>query len=70
MIQTLILHDKPAVKIHAFAVVPSPSGKCSLYNCEGDKVWIPNSLCKYDAEHKTLLIEEWFYNKLVSEGKL
>ena len=66
----LILHSKPAVKIKAYAVIPSPKGKATLYNCEGDKVWIPDNLCRFNAEKKELLIEEWFYNKLVSDKKL
>lgn len=44
------------------ATIEWESGKAVLYNCEGDKVWIANSIHYYDENTKTLEIPEWFYN--------
>jgi hypothetical protein len=63
-----ILNDNPAVVIEAVRVVKGD--KASLFNCEGDEVWIPNSLHSYNESEQELTIEQWFYNKLVTEGKL
>lgn len=65
---SITLNDKPAVKITATDVWDN--GKSVLYNCEGDKVWIPKKVSHYMKEEKALIIEQWFYNKLVAEKKL
>lgn len=59
----LILNDQPAVKIFARRLVDKPAFKAVLYDCEGDKKWIPRKVSKYNDKDGTLLIEEWFYNK-------
>lgn len=66
----VVLHGKTAVKIKATKIGNSKSGLSSLYDCEGDNVWIPNSVCWYDSFVDTLVIEEWWFNKAVNEGKL
>lgn len=58
----------PAVKINAKLVVRGK--KSNLYYCEGDEVWIPNSLCQYDDKNKELLIQEWKYEQMVEDGEL
>lgn len=66
-----VLHDdKPAVKIDAVLIREAPSGKSALYDCEGDEVWVPHSVSNYNPDQETLIIQEWFYNQLVEEGKL
>jgi len=47
-----------------------PNTKAILYDCEGDKVWIPRSIHTYDEDKQTVLVEEWWYNLQVKEGKL
>lgn len=42
----------------------------TMYDCEGDEIWIPNSLHEYNKEDGTIIIAGWFYEKLVKEGKL
>lgn len=64
----ITLNDKTAVKIKAKLIWQSD--KTNLYDCEGSRVWIPKKLSYYDENEKTLIIEEWFYNKLVKEKKL
>ena len=64
----LLLNDKPAVKV--FALKVQAVGQASLYDCEGDEVWVPNSVCQYNESEETLLIEEWWYVKATREGKL
>ena len=36
--------------------------KATLYDCEGDKIWIGNSIHYYDKKEQLLEIPEWFYN--------
>jgi len=60
----IFLHGKPAVKVHAKVVLWGNTSTSQLYNIDGDKRWIPNKLCAYNDEEKTLIIEDWFYHKL------
>ena len=68
MMNIIVLNDKPAVKIKA--QLEWDNGKSILYNCEGDKVWIPKKVSQFNKEEGTLTIEKWFYDKLVAEKKL
>ena len=63
----MFLHGKRAVKVNANHVMWGVGEKAKLYNIDGDERWIPNSLCEYNKEEKTLVIEEWFYNKMFNE---
>lgn len=65
----MFLNGKPAVKVNAVFVLwgVSKNGKNKLYNIDGDKKWVPNSVCSYNAKEKTLLIEEWYYKKLFED---
>jgi hypothetical protein len=60
----VFLHGKRAIKVNAKIVLWGVTSKAKLYNIDGDERWIPNSLCEFDEKENTLLIEEWFYNKL------
>ena len=62
MIKSVLFKGKPAYKISATLI--TKLDKASLYDCEGDERWIPNSVCKYNAQDKSLVIIEWFYNKI------
>ena len=75
----ITLNDKPAVKVNAEKVVWGNTNKASLYDIDGDEEWIPKSLCKFTQTgdpHSTekgnipgtLVIAEWFYNKLFPNG--
>ena len=66
--ENLVVNNQPAVKIKARLI--KKYDRFGFYNCEGDKVSIANSCCEYNDKDKTLLIQEWLYNRLVSEGKL
>jgi len=63
----IFLHGKRAVKVNAKMVMWGITDKARLYDIDGDKRWIPNSLCKYDEKEGALVIEEWFYNKIFEE---
>lgn len=54
--------DKPAVKIFAKSLVNKPENNAILFDCEGDKVWIPRSTVKV-LDRETILIQEWFYKQ-------
>ena len=56
------VNDKPAVKIFAKALVNKPENNAILFDCEGDKVWIPRSTVKV-LDRETILIQEWFYKQ-------
>jgi hypothetical protein len=56
------LNDKPAVKIFAKKLVDKPNNKAILFDCEGDKIWLPRSTVKV-IDSKTILIEEWIYKQ-------
>jgi len=60
----MFLHGKRAIKVNAQIVLWGVASKAKLYNIDGDERWIPNSLCEFDEKENTLIIEEWFYNKL------
>lgn len=56
------VNDKPAVKIFAKALVNKPENNAILFDCEGDKVWIPRSTVKV-INKETILIQEWIYKQ-------
>ena len=57
----IFLHKKPAVKIKAKLL--RTWDHSNLYDCEGDKKWIPDKVCKYDDNEKTIIISQWWYDK-------
>jgi hypothetical protein len=44
------------------AIIIKPLDKATLYDCEGDKIWIANSIHFYHLKENLLEIPEWFYN--------
>jgi hypothetical protein len=60
--QNFTVNDKPAVKIFAKALVNKPENNAILFDCEGDKVWLPRSTVKI-IDKETILIQEWMYNQ-------
>jgi hypothetical protein len=60
----IFLHGKNVVKVNAKKVMWGMTTRAQLYNIDGDEKWVPNSLCEYNDKEKSLIIEEWFYNKL------
>jgi hypothetical protein len=44
-----------AIKLKSFYI-------STLYDCEGDKICIGNSIHYYDEKQRLLEIPEWFYN--------
>lgn len=56
------VNDKPAVKIFARALVDKPDNNAILFDCEGDKVWLPRSTIKV-VDRETILIQEWMYKQ-------
>lgn len=57
-----VVNDKPAVKIFGKPIIDSSKYKSILFDCEGDKKWIPRSICKYSGDG-TILVQEWWYNQ-------
>jgi len=58
---TLTLNEKPATKITAERI--KQSEKAIYLDCEGDYEWFPKQYIKYNHEEKTVVIEDWLYNK-------
>jgi hypothetical protein len=54
------VNGKPAFKIFADKV--KAFDKATLFDCEGDRVWLPNSSFTI-LDDKTILIQEWIYNE-------
>ena len=61
MLKQVLLEGKPAYKISATRFLKRPKACC--YICEGDEIWVPNSVCKYNGENSTLLVLDWFYRQ-------
>jgi hypothetical protein len=71
------LHGKPAIKVNAARVTWGSTSKSKLYNIDGDKEWIPNSLCEFTPDSDsntvgdtpgTLVVVEWKYNQMFPNG--
>jgi hypothetical protein len=60
----MFLNGKRAVKVNAKPIMWGASNKARLYNIDGDEKWVPRSISKYNEKEGTLIIEEWFYDKL------
>lgn len=56
------VNDKPAVKIFAKALVDKPENNAILFDCEGDKVWLPRSTVKV-INRETILLQEWIFKQ-------
>jgi len=56
------VNGKPAVKIFAKALVNKPGHNAILFDCEGDKTWLPRSCVKI-IDNETILLQEWMYNQ-------
>jgi hypothetical protein len=69
MSRDVTLHGKRAVKVNAETVMWGVSEKAQLFNIDGEERWVPKSLSEYNEKEKTLIIEEWFYNKIFKDGK-
>lgn len=84
MISEITLNGKPAVKVNAKQILWGNTNRAQLYDIDGDKRWVPFSVSKFEKSkqsqeqldrgfHKgdvtgTLIIEQWFYNKLFPNG--
>jgi len=51
------VNGKPAVKIFAKALVNKPGHNAILFDCEGDKTWLPRSCVKI-IDPDTILLQE------------
>lgn len=60
MATNLTVNNQPAVKI--FARKLKELDKSILFDCEGDKVWLPKSCIKV-VTRETILIQEWMYKQ-------
>ncbi len=54
------VNNKPAVKIYARQL--KALDKAILFDCEGDKVWLPKSGVK-KIDNETILVQEWLYKQ-------
>lgn len=61
MIKQVLLEGKPAYKIKAVQIAQTP--RAILFDCEGDDIWIPKSVCKPVPQDETVVILDWWYNK-------
>jgi hypothetical protein len=64
----IIVDGQSATRITATVI--KEYEKATLYDCEGDEVWVPHSVSRYNAEEEELDIQDWFFQKLENEGKL
>ena len=62
--QLLEVNNKPAVKI--FGRKLSETQNSYLFDCEGDKVWLPKSTVKI-IDKETILVQEWIYKQKFDE---
>lgn len=62
----IIVHDKPAVRVNAKFL--EKRGKAIHLDLEGDKKWIPLSLCNFNEKNETVDIQEWFYKTIFPNG--
>lgn len=44
------------------AILLKKLDKATLFDCEGDKEWFPNSCYNYNEKEQLLEIPEWLYN--------
>lgn len=58
--QLLEVNNRPAVKI--FAKKLNQTQNSILFDCEGDKIWIPKSCVKI-LTPETILVQEWMYKQ-------
>lgn len=56
------VNDKPAIKMFATTLVNKPENNAILFDCEGDRVWLPKSTVKV-IDRNTILIQEWIYKQ-------
>jgi hypothetical protein len=63
-----VLNGRPAIKVNAKHVMWGATDKAMLYDIDGDQKWVPRKVSKFNKQEGTLLIEEWFYNKLFPKG--
>lgn len=61
-----IVNDKPAIRVKAEFI--DQRGKAIYLDIEGDKKWIPLSLCEYNEDNGTVDIVEWFYKTIFPNG--
>ena len=54
------VNDKPAYKILASKL--KEFDKAILFDCEGDKVWLPKSCIKI-IDRDSILIQDWLYKQ-------
>lgn len=62
MLNHFEVNGKPAVKIFAKALVNKPENNAILFDCEGDKVWIPKSCVKI-VDSESILLQEWMFKQ-------
>lgn len=60
--QLLEVNGLPAVKILAKKLAAPEKSKAILFDCEGDKHWIPKSVHRIIGK-ESIMVQEWFYNK-------
>ena len=54
------INGKPATRIKGILV--ENNRLASLFDCEGDKIWLPNSTVR-DNEDGTIDIQDWIYKQ-------
>jgi len=57
---TLQINNQPAVKILARKL--KELDRAILFDCEGDKVWLPKKCVKI-IDNDTTLVQEWIYKQ-------
>lgn len=63
--QLLEVNGRAAVKILAKKLADPKNSKAILFDCEGDKHWIPKSVHKI-IDKETIMVQQWFYKQNLS----
>lgn len=66
MYGVISVNGDPATRIKAHRL--KETEKAIYLDCEGDKHWIPKTLCKYDHNNGTVDIKDWYYKKIFPNG--
>ncbi|PKP11988.1 MAG: hypothetical protein CVU09_00370 [Bacteroidetes bacterium HGW-Bacteroidetes-4] len=60
------VNGKPAIRVNAKELTKNE--KAFYFDLDGDKRWVPKSLCSFNKEAGTVDIQEWFYKMLFPNG--
>lgn len=64
--QVIEVNGKSALRINATLITETKLAL--LLDCDGDEVWIPKGVCRFNPAMNTVDIQDWFYAKTFPHG--